>query len=161
MREYSETDIALLNSGALRESIQPGPITLEEVFEVLPFNNDIIRVELTGKDLLNALTRSVSGTRQDEDGGFLQVSGIRVTVRGQRVESVHVGEQETPLDPGRIYTVALPGFLFSGGDGYALFVGKPGVNTRLPLREVVVDAIRNRKSISAHLEKRIIRMDTP
>ncbi len=161
MREYAATDIALLNSGALRDSIDPGPITLEQILRVLPFDIDIVRLELSGAELLEALTRSVRGARGDEDGGFLQVSGIRFAVRGHRVEKVRVGPQDKPLDIRRTYTVAVPDFLASGGDGYARFAAKQGVRTRLPLREVVADAVRTRGSIAPAAEKRISRMETP
>jgi 2',3'-cyclic-nucleotide 2'-phosphodiesterase (5'-nucleotidase family) len=157
MRTYTGADIAIVNAGALRADIGPGPVTLEDVFRALPFENEIIRVQLSGRDLLAALKRSVRGTREDEDGGFLQVSGIRFTIKGHRVSAVQVGSPPRNLDPEAAYAVAMPDFLATGGDGYTLFENKPSLNTRLSLRDVVVDAIRSRAAITTRCDDRIVR----
>ena len=158
IREYSGARIALINGGGLRASIDAGPITLEDVFKAMPFTNEIVVVELTGAEVLQALTRSVMGTREDEDGGFLHVSGIRFKVRGTAIEEVVVGKEKAPLQPRHIYRVAIPDFLASGGDGYNLFIGKQAEYTGLPLRELIVDAIRSRKVIESRVEGRIVRV---
>lgn len=158
MRQFTGADISLLNSGSLRASIDKGPITLEDVFKTMPYTNEIVLVELTGREIQYALTRSVQGNREDEDGGFLQVSGIRFTIRGHGVEGVRLHRENTPIDPDRTYRVAITDFLGAGGDGYALFAAKEKENTGLPLREVIADTIRSRKSISAHADHRIVRM---
>jgi len=158
VREYSGARIALINSGGLRASIDAGPITLEDVFKTMPFINEIVVIELTGAEVLRALTRSVMGIREDEDGGFLHVSGIRFKVRGTAIEEVAVGKEKEPLQPRHIYRVAIPDFLASGGDGYNLFIGKQAEYTGLPLREIIVDAIRSRKVIESRVEGRIVRL---
>lgn len=157
MREYSGAQIALLNSGSIRASIDSGPITVEDVFKTVPFANEIVLIELNGKELLRVLNRSVKGEREDEDGGFLHVSGIRFVIRGHNVENVRVGESFIPLDPGKVYRVAVNNFLASGGDGYELFKEKPTQYTGLPLRELVVDIIRKRGVVKSRVEGRIVR----
>ena len=158
IREYSGARIALINSGSMRASIDAGPITLEDVFKTMPYANEIVAIELTGAELLQALTRSVMGTREDEDGGFLHVSGIRFKVRGKAVEEVTVGKDKKPINPGQIYRVAIPDFLASGGDGYKMFIGKKAEYTGLPLRELIADTIRSRKVIESRVEGRIVRV---
>ena len=158
VREYSGARIALINSGSLRASIDTGPITLEDVFKTMPYANEIVAIELTGAEVLQALTRSVMGTREDEDGGFLHVSGIRFKVRGKAIEEVEVGKDKEPLKPGHIYRVAISDFLASGGDGYKMFIGKQAEYTGLPLRELIVDTIRSRKVIESRVEGRIVRV---
>ena len=71
VRDYSGARFALINSGSLRASIDAGPITLEDVYKTMPYANEVVVIELTGAELRQALTRSVMGTRDDEDGGFL------------------------------------------------------------------------------------------
>jgi 5'-nucleotidase/UDP-sugar diphosphatase len=158
VREYSGARIALINSGSLRASIDAGPITLEDVYKTMPYANEIVVIELTGAQVRQVLTRSVMGTREDEDGGFLHVSGIRFKVRGKTIEQVAVGKDEEPLKPGHIYRVAISDFLASGGDGYKMFVGKPAEYTGLPLRELIADTIRSRKVIESRVEGRIVRV---
>ena len=158
VREYSGARIALINSGSLRASIDAGPITLEDVYKTMPYANEIVVIELTGAEVRQALTRSVMGTREDEDGGFLHVSGIQFKVRGKTVEGVAVGKDKEPLKPGHIYRVAISDFLASGGDGYKMFVGQPAEYTGLPLRELIADTIRSKKVIDSGVEGRIVRV---
>lgn len=150
-------EIALLNSGSLRASIAEGPITIADVFRAMPYENTLMTVTLTGKELLAVLNRSVSGTREEEDGGFLHVSGIRVFTRNGQVESVHVGPNGGHLDPERVYRVVITNFMASGGDGYTWFLGKEFENTQLPLRELLITAIQRQKIIHANVEGRISR----
>lgn len=158
MRENTGARIALLNGGSLRASIPAGPVTLEDVFKSLPYANEIVLIQLTGEELLRVLTRSAAGKPEDEDGGFLQVSGLRFTIRGHAVENVRLGRDGTPIFPSRTYQVAITDFLKSGGDGYATFVEKPAEYTGLPLRELVVEAIRSGRTLSAAVEGRILRL---
>lgn len=159
MREYTGADVALLNSGSLRASIDTGPVTREEVFKAMPYANEIILLDLTGRELMQALTRSVRATREEEDGGFLQVSGIRFNVRGHSVEQVRLISNHMPVDPEKIYRVAVTDFLASGGDGYKLFVGKPLEHTRSPLRELIMDTISTRGTVKAEVQGRIVRIE--
>jgi 5'-nucleotidase len=78
-------------------------------------------------------------------------------IRGHNVKNVRVGENLAPLDPGKVYRVAVNDFLASGGDGYELFKEKPARYTGLPLRELVVDIIRKRGVVNARVEGRIVR----
>ena len=160
VREHTGADIALVNSGGLRSSIDAGAITLEDVFKTMPFANEIVVLDLTGAEIRQTLSRSVQGTREDEDGGFLQVSGATFTVRGDVVEQVTAGPHGRPLRDDHTYTVAVPDFLAAGGDGYKLFAGKPGYKTGSPLRELIVDTIRTRGTVGAKLENRIVRLGT-
>ena len=159
MRQYTGADIALLNSGSLRASMAVGPVTIEDVFRSMPYSNEIVLVELTGTDIRQALTRSVQGSRGEEDGGFLQVSGIQITVRGHTVEKIVLSAGNQPIRAEKKYRVAITGFLASGGDGYRLFVDKPQENTRLPLRELMVDTIRARGAVSSAIQGRIRRVE--
>jgi 2',3'-cyclic-nucleotide 2'-phosphodiesterase (5'-nucleotidase family) len=158
MREYTGADIALINAGALRASIDIGPVRIEDIFKAVPYSDEIKLVTLSGADLLKVLSRSVQAQREAEDGGFLQVSGMFFDIRDDDAVNVSVGKKDRPLDPEASYTVAIPDFLATGGDGYALFIDKDKVNTRLPLRELIVETVKERGVISAQKEGRINRI---
>ncbi len=121
-------DIGFVNGGSIRAdlSYNPGPLTKRDVLSMLPFNNPIVKVEVSGKLLLDILEHSVARSREDnEPGRFPQVSGLRFTfdaskLPGQRIVEAMVGGK--PIDPGSNYTVATSDFLVSrGGDGYTMF----------------------------------------
>jgi len=159
MRQHTGAQIAFMNSGALRASIRQGPVTVEDVFRAVPYANELVTTQLTGREVEEVLKRSVSGSREDEDGGFLQVSGISITVAGRRVTDIRVGPEGRHLDEKAVYTVVVPDFLSTGGDGYAVFKGKQCVKTGLPLRDLIIDAIRRQGTIAVKKEERIRRVE--
>ncbi len=123
MREESGADIVIMNGGGIRKSISKGEIRVKDIYSALPFDNYIVAVSLTGREVLETLEHGLSGVERGE-GRFPQVSGIRVTYRpslppGSRTESVLVDGE--PLDPDKVYTVATNDFLAAGGDGYKTF----------------------------------------
>lgn len=123
-------DVGFVNGGSIRADLtyEPGPLTKRDVLSLLPFNNPIVKVEVTGKVLKAILEHSVARSAPGEDsepGRFPQLSGLRFEYdvkrpAGSRVVSVTVGG--SPLDEVKTYTVATSDFLVSrSGDGYTMF----------------------------------------
>ncbi len=79
VREYTRTNIVVLNGGGIRAPIAQGPIAAEDVLTVLPFGNDLVKLTLTGTQVREILESSAS--RAPGDGGFLQVSGVRFRIK--------------------------------------------------------------------------------
>lgn len=75
IREASGADIALMNSGGIRASLDPGSITFGQVFRSLPFDNSITTLTVTGKELRKILQIAESGSR-----GFSPVSGVQLKI---------------------------------------------------------------------------------
>jgi 2',3'-cyclic-nucleotide 2'-phosphodiesterase/3'-nucleotidase len=125
MRAFHDADVAVQNSGGIRANrvFEPGEITRRDIQEILPFQNTVVKAELSGATLLEALERSVD-THPAPSGAFLQVSGMEFTFdnslpAGDRVVSVTIGDE--PLDPARTYTMATNDFTLGGGDNYTMF----------------------------------------
>ena len=176
MRQQSNSRIALINGGGIRTSIGKGPITLKDVYSALPFDNYIVAMKLTGREIKEALEHGVSGIEQKE-GRFLQVSGLSFTYdpgmpQGLRVVDVSVGGAK--LDINETYTVCTNDFLAAGGDGYRVFrealkesqdfsitadtirSDKVTYNdSGRSLKDAVVDYIKEKKNIGAAVEGRI------
>lgn len=158
MRNAVGADVALTNGGGIRASINQGPITLGEIYTVLPFDNTLVKLEVKGADLLGALERGVSAY-PNEAGSFLQVSGLSLTFdpgkpAGQRVTSVTVGGKA--LDPNAVYTVATNDFMAAGGDGYTMLKSaKLLADTGIFLRDAMAQYITGLGKVSASTEGRI------
>lgn len=129
-RKAVNADIGFVNGGSIRADLTyvPGPLSKRDVLSILPFNNPIVKVEVTGKLLKQILEHGVarSGPGEDnEPGRFPQVAGLRFEFdpskpAGSRVVSVTVGGK--PVTDTAIYTLATSDFLVSrGGDGYTMF----------------------------------------
>lgn len=126
-RKAVGADIGFVNGGSIRAdlSYSPGILTKRDVLSMLPFNNPIVKVEVTGKLLMDILEHGVARSREDsEPGRFPQVSGLRFTydaskLPGQRITQASVGGK--PVDASAKYTLATSDFLVSrGGDGYTM-----------------------------------------
>ena len=128
-RRQTGAQVALVNGGSIRSNTTygPGPITKRDVLSILPFENSIVKVEVTGATLRAALEHGVARAREEPEAGrFPQVSGLRFSYdarrpAGSRVTTVEVGGQ--PLDDKKTYALALSNFVRLGGDGYTMFKG--------------------------------------
>lgn len=78
MRRISGADITLINGGGIRTSIKKGEVRVKDVYSVLPFDNYIVAIKLTGQQIREALEHGVSAV-EDEEGRFPQVSGLTFT----------------------------------------------------------------------------------
>jgi hypothetical protein len=144
-RVVGGADIGFVNGGGIRADIAAGDITYGNIINVFPFNNSLCVVEATGQEIIDALEMSAR-VCPTENGGFLQVSGIKfsidttiaspvklddnkmfLSVEGRRrVSDVYVlsaasGKYE-PISISKTYTVASHDFMLkSGGDGISMF----------------------------------------
>ncbi len=151
-REFTQTDVALLNGGGIRANISQGPITIEDVMRVLPFGNKLAKVDLTGRQLRAVLEFDAALVRPH--GGFLQVSGLNLIIDGQTLSEVTVAGQ--PLDPDQTYSVTTNEFLLSGGNGYTMLAdGQNACLLGSTISAIVIDALRLQGEVSAELEGRI------
>lgn len=122
--------IAIANGGGLRASIDAGPVTMGEVYTVLPFQNTLATFQLGGADIVAALE---NGASQYEEGAgrFAQVAGLKYTVdpaaeSGSRISDVLVeaNGEWVPIEADTIYGVVSNDYMRRGGDGYDVFEEK-------------------------------------
>lgn len=129
-RNAANADVALVNGGSIRADLtyNPGILTKRDVLSMLPFNNPIVKIEITGKTLRETLEHGVARSAANEDnepGRFPQISGMSFkfdTTKpvGSRTSEIMVGGK--PLDENKTYTLATSDFLVSrSGDGYVMF----------------------------------------
>ncbi|PHH68131.1 hypothetical protein CDD82_812 [Ophiocordyceps australis] len=132
LRAFYATDIALVNSGAIRcdcivTCVNGSPLSIHDAINISPFDNALIVKSVSGRMLAKALENSVSDAHTD--GRFLQVAGLSMMLdwkrpQGRRLSNlVYTCPQGTrqPLDSTRSYTVAMVDFIGSGFDGYSCF----------------------------------------
>src|SRR5262249_45820077 len=127
MRMNTGAEAALTNAGAIRGNrIYPaGPLTRRILLSIHPFGNIVCKVEVPGSVLLQALNHGVSKLPLTA-GYFPQVSGVAFDADGgappgARISNVTVNGE--PLDAAKQYTVAVPDYLLTGGDGYDMLKG--------------------------------------
>jgi 5'-nucleotidase/UDP-sugar diphosphatase len=154
-REESKTQIAIQNIGGIRAPISKGKITWGNVFEVLPFQNTMITLKMTGAQVKKTLERGLVPTI-----GVVSLSGLRVQfdmrrMPGDRVVSAFLTDG-TPLEDGKLYSVVTNDFVLIGGDGFTEFQkGADIVDTGTYLRDAVVEYIKDNPIITPKLDGRI------
>ena len=120
-KDLIPADMALVNGGGVRSSIATGVITVGDVLNVLPFDNYLMRLKMSGASInkVFAEVASFSGT-SGGFGGFLQVSeGLHVDyTAGQQPKVLFNGK---PLSATKLYTVTTIDFLAAGGNGLSGF----------------------------------------
>lgn len=120
MAQRLNTQVALINGGAIRSSLNTGDITRGDIYTVLPFPNHPVKLNLSGKDLQAVIQRSVD--LPVGSGGKLQTFGVTYHMKNGNVVIDRVGD--TSFNPEQPYSLAINDFLLAGGDGYELFKEK-------------------------------------
>jgi 5'-nucleotidase len=156
LRTFPDADIAIQNSGGLRADLPKGTLRREHIQTLMPFDNRLLSVKMTGKQLDLLLQLGSSGAH-----GIMQIAGGSYHFDASQTEGTDLngdGEVETwerrrlcsvtvggaPLDPERVYEVATTDFLYGGGDHLGIaFKDIPIHQEKGLLREVII----------AHLEE--------
>ncbi|HEU5288276.1 MAG TPA: bifunctional UDP-sugar hydrolase/5'-nucleotidase [Candidatus Limnocylindria bacterium] len=143
-----KTDVAFYNAAGVRAPLKAGPVTYGLLYQVLPFGNTIVSVDLTGEQLREVL--------EDASGraGRVQIGGGRWVYRftndaGQRVLEATIAGQ--PLDPRRVYHVATIDYLLLGGDGHT-WLGK---GTNVIYGDIEVDVVASYMTAHSPLDPRV------
>lgn len=155
-RHVLGADIGLSNGGGIRGNIKSGNITYNDTLTVFPYGNMASMAEVTGQQIKDALEMSCR-RYPEENGGFLQVSGLTYVIDTSVASSVLVDDKENfikvngpyrasdimvagqPLDVNKTYTVASHDYLLKfSGDGMSMFTGS---NYKLDAVKVDVDVL--------------------
>ena len=138
LKFYGEADVTIMNAGSVREDINEGNITYQEVINTMPFSNDVLVKEISGQDILDALEFGVR-TFPSATSRFPQVSGITYKIDISIPTSVVVDKDEAfvnvtgerrvydvkvngiAIDAEKNYTLSTNSFIINGGDGYSMF----------------------------------------
>lgn len=141
MRDKAGVQIAMTNGGGLRTNIPAGEITAGILYEVMPFDNTLYTMKLSGADIKANIEHGI----MNEDIGWIQISGVRVTYNsgaeaGNRITSM-VLEDGTVVELDKYYTVVTNDFMFTGGDKYNFENSKDGLDTFTPIRDAMMEAV--------------------
>jgi len=142
-RLAAHAEVGLANRGGIRVSLPKGPVTKRDLYLLMPFDNTVVDVPLTGAELKAVLTQSLAGPRVTP----LEVSGVLARYRragdGPHASVVWTSFEVAgaPLDEARVYHVAVNSFLAQGGDGYGRLSKPRAKDTGLLLRDALRDLL--------------------
>jgi 2',3'-cyclic-nucleotide 2'-phosphodiesterase (5'-nucleotidase family) len=137
--------------GGLRNDIPKGPITVSGIFELMPFENQLVLFKLKGSDVLTILTYIASANGQP-------VAGLKMHINHNLPENIYINGK--PFDVERTYNVVTSDYIASGGDDASGF-GNPiarrdvGLLVRDALLKEVTEIAAAGKKINAKIDGRI------
>jgi len=131
---YPNADVAITNLGGMREAMPAGPITIGDIISVMPFDNVLVDVKLTGEQLREVISQqegraAVGGMHRQGLGWILNRTG-------------------EPLQDDAIYHVLVNDFMYAGGDDYDLLAeaDPEAYNTSIDWRQPVIEWIEAQNS---------------
>jgi 2',3'-cyclic-nucleotide 2'-phosphodiesterase (5'-nucleotidase family) len=116
-KDATGADVAFQNRGGIRSDIAAGPVTWRTLFSVMPFDNALVKLRMTGAQVRAVLDHGVGGRQISVAGAAAGYH--RSWPPRERLVSATIGG--APLDDAKTYTVATIDFLVMGGDGYDEF----------------------------------------
>lgn len=149
--------LAVTNGGGLRRStITAGELRARDVYELLPFENALIAVDLTGEQLSRFL--QVVLNQRDAQSGVVVTYRPDSAGQNQFVEARLIDERNQ-LDPAATYTVITIDYLLKRGGDYAILQEAKNMRPlNVTLRDALLDYIKGetsaRRPIKAELDGR-------
>lgn len=148
MTEISDVQIGITNGGGLRRPLNAGDITVGDMWEVMPFDNTIVTMELKGSDLKRVIENGI----MNENIGWVQFYGLKVYYDktkefGERITSMRLLDG-TKIHMDKYYTVVTNDFMYANGDNYDFNGAQNVVDTGTAIRDVIIEKLKGLKKVS-------------
>jgi 2',3'-cyclic-nucleotide 2'-phosphodiesterase (5'-nucleotidase family) len=133
---FPEAEMAIQNSGGLKVSVGPGPITIGQLVAAFPHENYIYKTTMTGADVVSGLNSMVDYCETVSVTCFPVVAGIRYDETAPDL-AVELADG-TPIDLAASYTVLINSYIYGGGSGIPYDPDLEIVKTGLHMRDPVI-----------------------
>ncbi len=143
-------DLVILNRGGLRINLPKGDIKVGTIFELMPFENELVLVTIKGEKLWEVLP-----SLADKPHPFL---GMKVNINSKKEVSATV--KNLPIEKDRNYTIVTSDYLAYGGDGFAFLKNPVDLKkSNLKIRDVFINYCKfltdNKKQIIPYTDERL------
>ncbi|MBL7789218.1 MAG: 5'-nucleotidase C-terminal domain-containing protein [Chitinophagales bacterium] len=143
-----KADVAICNYGGLRtKSLPSGPILLKHIFELMPFENELVLVDVDSNDFKIMLERIAQKDGWPVSKGFyLKLSD------DNKILDWSVGGTRKPN-----YNIIVSDYIATGGDGMNVLIDKPHKNLNILIRDALISYARYQKNLQASIDGRIVK----
>lgn len=146
-----EADFCLLNNGGLRTPLPKGDITRGKIYELMPFENQLVVIHLKGQAMRNLVTYLIKC-------GGMPVSNFRMKTKDDDPIHIYVGNEQIDFD--RTYRVLTSDYLARGGDSMSFFKqNEKWENSQLKIRDAIINHVMAEQAagrrLTAALDKRL------
>jgi 2',3'-cyclic-nucleotide 2'-phosphodiesterase (5'-nucleotidase family) len=135
-------DVAMVNRGGLRVPIAKGEVKVQKMYELMPFENEVVFLKMSGVEMHRFIDHMASR-------GGEGVSGMRFGIKDNKAISPEI--QGKPLDESKSYWLATSDYIANGGDGSEILKEiKVRISTGVKFRNMFIDHLRamGRKGIA-------------
>jgi 2',3'-cyclic-nucleotide 2'-phosphodiesterase (5'-nucleotidase family) len=161
IRAKTGADVGIVNSGGIRRDIPAGPITLKDIYEMLPFDNYVTSFTCTGADLLKIFGGDVENEAGSGNHGALQISGAKYAFKMEDGKTIivesSVGGQK--LDPVKTYKVTTIDYVISNKNKYLHFDPQNITGTETLMSDMIIEAIKKAGVIDSKIEGNIRKIE--
>ncbi|WP_434979809.1 5'-nucleotidase C-terminal domain-containing protein [Daejeonia sp. YH14] len=144
-------DAALINIGGIRSTIGKGSILLRHIFEIMPFENELVIVKIKGKDLNGLFDYYLKSQKNDP------VSRIIIETGQGRISKALINGEE--VNPDSDYYIATSDYLALGGDNMTFFSKGTSINTGEKLRDLYIQKFKEHPEVIPPDDVRLIFKD--
>jgi 2',3'-cyclic-nucleotide 2'-phosphodiesterase/3'-nucleotidase len=148
MAKTTKSQIAITNGGGLRRPIDKGDITVGILYELMPFDNTLVTMEVKGSDLKKLIENGIGNDKI----GWVAISGLKVKYDlkqpfGDRIYDIKLSDGKK-IDMNKYYTLVTNDFMAEGGDNFDFTNAKNKIDTNLPIRDALIKELKEVKTIS-------------
>ncbi|MFL2633568.1 MAG: 5'-nucleotidase C-terminal domain-containing protein [Candidatus Marisimplicoccus sp.] len=143
-QENKNIDIVIQNYGGIRASLPKGEVKLTDAYKILPFENEIVIVEMSGESLSEIVS-------------FLKTENKPHPFSGLTINGNEVLVQNNPIKPSNKYYIAINDYLLTGGDNMFFFNKNTDVyRLGYSLRDAFIDYTKSNLYLSSKIDNRFI-----
>lgn len=157
MREYAKVDIAFQNSGGIRNVINKGDIKIRDIYQVMPFENTLVKLTMTGAQIEKLILDNFKG-----HSSSMQISGliVKYKMEGEKLSKIILEKDGKEIKPKDKFKVVTNNYLTSGGSAGAAFMSSTDIqDTMISVRNVLIDYVKKVAVISAPQTGRFVKID--
>jgi 2',3'-cyclic-nucleotide 2'-phosphodiesterase (5'-nucleotidase family) len=146
-RYPEKVDMAVVNIGGMRCEWAAGDITQRHIFELMPFDNELVVLTMTGDEILNLCNVFI------QRGGE-GVAGLRMKARNGKLISATIAGK--PILPTAYYTVATSDYLSQGNDGMTPLAQYQDMwRSEEKIRDLYIEYVQQVKTVQAVIDGRM------
>ncbi len=144
--------VCILNRGGIRNTLPQGDITQRDIFEMLPFENELVLLKISGSTM-DSVLRNIAVL------GGAAVAGMEMQIANKEYSNVRISK-DLKFDSRRDYWIATSDYVANGGDGFIMLPrALPRIDTRKKIREIVsrgiVEETKKEGKLLYHNDNRI------
>ncbi|MNX28405.1 Trifunctional nucleotide phosphoesterase protein YfkN precursor [compost metagenome] len=148
-REKKDIDLCLLNHGGIRAILPKGNVTTRTAYEIMPFENSLIVVALSGNQILEIASYIIKEKKPQP------LSGMTFTISKDNTAK-NILIQGKPIDVNKTYYVVTNDYLANGGDNMNFFLkATQKFDLNYKIRNVLIDYFKEVDTIPVKTDVRI------